>query len=60
LPPPCDHYTKNANILRKDARLIGERYWLAARETAKRAKVAAFDLKAFHAIALNIGPMELY
>jgi uncharacterized protein (DUF885 family) len=38
---------------------VGERYWLAARETAKRAKGAAFDLKAFHTDALNIGPMGL-
>jgi uncharacterized protein (DUF885 family) len=38
---------------------VGERYWLAAREAAKKAKGAAFDLKAFHTHALNIGPMGL-
>ncbi|MEO8458345.1 MAG: DUF885 domain-containing protein [Chloroflexota bacterium] len=38
---------------------VGERYWLAAREAAKQAKGAAFDLKAFHTHALNIGPMGL-
>jgi uncharacterized protein (DUF885 family) len=38
---------------------VGERYWLDIREAAKRAKGEAFDLKAFHAHALNIGPMGL-
>ena len=38
---------------------VGERYWLAAREAAKRAKGEAFDLKAFHTDALNLGPMGL-
>lgn len=38
---------------------VGERYWLAAREVAKQAKGAAFDLKTFHTEALNIGPMGL-
>jgi uncharacterized protein (DUF885 family) len=38
---------------------VGERYWLAAREAAKRAKGESFDLKTFHTEALNIGPMGL-
>jgi len=38
---------------------VGERYWLAAREAAKRAKGPAFDLKTFHTDALNLGPMGL-
>jgi uncharacterized protein (DUF885 family) len=38
---------------------VGERYWLAAREAAKRAKGKSFDLKTFHTDALNLGPMGL-
>jgi uncharacterized protein (DUF885 family) len=38
---------------------IGERVWLGAREQAQRAAGDAFDLKAFHARALNLGPMGL-
>jgi uncharacterized protein (DUF885 family) len=38
---------------------VGERVWLAAREEAKRHARDDFDLKAFHAHALNLGPMGL-
>ncbi|MEX0682044.1 MAG: DUF885 domain-containing protein [Dehalococcoidia bacterium] len=38
---------------------VGERYWLNAREGARKAAGAAFDLKAFHTKALSIGPMGL-
>lgn len=38
---------------------VGERVWLAAREGAKRLAGDDFDLKAFHAHALNLGPMGL-
>jgi uncharacterized protein (DUF885 family) len=38
---------------------VGERYWLAAREETRRSKGEAFDLKAFHTDALNLGPMGL-
>jgi uncharacterized protein (DUF885 family) len=38
---------------------VGERVWLAAREEAKRRAGDGFDLKAFHAHALNLGPMGL-
>jgi uncharacterized protein (DUF885 family) len=38
---------------------IGERVWLSAREDAKQTAGDAFDLKAFHARALNLGPMGL-
>ena len=38
---------------------VGERAWLAAREAARERAGAAFDLKAFHARALSLGPMGL-
>jgi uncharacterized protein (DUF885 family) len=38
---------------------VGERVWLAAREEARRRAGAAFDLKAFHADALDLGTMGL-
>ncbi len=38
---------------------IGERVWLAARGAAERRAGDTFDLKAFHARALNLGPMGL-
>jgi uncharacterized protein (DUF885 family) len=38
---------------------VGERVWLAAREDAKRRRGPGFDLKAFHAAALDLGPMGL-
>jgi uncharacterized protein (DUF885 family) len=38
---------------------IGERVWLGAREDAKRRAANGFDLRAFHARALNLGPMGL-
>lgn len=38
---------------------VGQRAWLAAREEARRAQGAAFDLKAFHAHALGLGPLGL-
>jgi uncharacterized protein (DUF885 family) len=38
---------------------VGEREWLAAREDARRAAGDAFDLKTFHARALDLGPMGL-
>ncbi|MBM3957092.1 MAG: DUF885 domain-containing protein [Gemmatimonadetes bacterium] len=38
---------------------VGERVWLAAREAARWAAGAAFDLKAWHNRALRMGPMGL-
>jgi uncharacterized protein (DUF885 family) len=38
---------------------LGERQWLAAREEAKSAAGANFNLKAFHTAALNLGPIGL-
>jgi uncharacterized protein (DUF885 family) len=38
---------------------VGERIWLQAREEAKLRKGAAFDLKAFHRDALNLGSLGL-
>jgi len=38
---------------------VGERIWLAIREEGRRRTGPAFDLKAFHAQALNLGPMGL-
>ena len=38
---------------------LGERTWLEVREQAKRRDAAAFDLKAFHQAALDLGPMGL-
>jgi uncharacterized protein (DUF885 family) len=38
---------------------IGERVWLTARDDARRRAGAAFDLKRFHARALNLGPLGL-
>ncbi len=38
---------------------VGEREWLAARESARQAQGAAFDLKRFHKSALELGPMGL-
>ncbi|GLZ82088.1 hypothetical protein Afil01_68950 [Actinorhabdospora filicis] len=38
---------------------VGERIWLQAREDAKARKGAAFDLKAFHTDALNLGALGL-
>jgi uncharacterized protein (DUF885 family) len=38
---------------------VGERAWLETRDEAKRRPGAAFDLKAWHNRALNIGPMGL-
>ncbi|MGH9177916.1 MAG: DUF885 domain-containing protein, partial [Acidimicrobiales bacterium] len=38
---------------------VGERVWLAGREAARRRAGADFDLKAFHAHALELGPMGL-
>ena len=38
---------------------IGERIWLQARDDAKARKGAAFDLKAFHRDALNVGSLGL-
>ncbi|MBT3942861.1 MAG: DUF885 domain-containing protein [Chloroflexi bacterium] len=38
---------------------VGERYWLDAREQAKTAAGADFDLKAWHNRALDLGPMGL-
>jgi uncharacterized protein (DUF885 family) len=36
---------------------LGERVWLAGREAARRARGAAFDLKAWHTNALALGPL---
>lgn len=38
---------------------VGERVWLGAREEARRRLGPAFDLKSFHAAALDLGPMGL-
>jgi uncharacterized protein (DUF885 family) len=38
---------------------IGERAWLAGRDAARRRQGAAFDFKAFHSAALNMGGMGL-
>jgi uncharacterized protein (DUF885 family) len=38
---------------------VGERIWLQAREDAKARQGAAFDLKAFHRDALNLGSLGL-
>ncbi|MCZ6545738.1 MAG: DUF885 domain-containing protein [Chloroflexi bacterium] len=38
---------------------VGERIWLASREEARARAGAAFDLKAWHTAALNLGPMGL-
>ncbi|HEX2699579.1 MAG TPA: DUF885 domain-containing protein [Acidimicrobiales bacterium] len=38
---------------------VGERVWLAGREAARRRRGAAFDLRSFHARALELGPMGL-
>ncbi len=38
---------------------VGERIWLQARTDARRRLGAAFDLKAFHQAALNLGPLGL-
>jgi uncharacterized protein (DUF885 family) len=38
---------------------IGERVWLRARDDARQRARNGFDLKSFHARALNLGPMGL-
>jgi uncharacterized protein (DUF885 family) len=38
---------------------VGERAWLDARADAQDRHGAAFDLKAFHRFALDLGPMGL-
>ncbi len=38
---------------------VGERIWLEARAEAQRRQGAAFDLRRFHAEALNLGPLGL-
>jgi uncharacterized protein (DUF885 family) len=38
---------------------VGERYWLQAREVARRRMGGRFSLKAFHTEALSLGPMGL-
>ncbi|MGH9153490.1 MAG: DUF885 domain-containing protein [Acidimicrobiales bacterium] len=38
---------------------VGERVWLAARDEARRRLGPAFDLRAFHCAALDLGPMGL-
>jgi uncharacterized protein (DUF885 family) len=38
---------------------VGERVWLRARDDARQRAGAAFDLKTFHRIALDAGPMGL-
>jgi uncharacterized protein (DUF885 family) len=38
---------------------VGERVWLDSREEVKRKQGPAFDLKAFHKAALDLGPMGL-
>jgi uncharacterized protein (DUF885 family) len=38
---------------------VGERVWLAGRAEAEARHGAAFDLKGFHAYALDLGPLGL-
>ena len=38
---------------------VGERVWLKARDEVRRREGPAFDLKAFHARALDLGPLGL-
>jgi len=38
---------------------VGERFWMEAREDAKRRLGSNFNLKKFHSYALNLGPMGL-
>ena len=38
---------------------LGEREWLAARDEARAAAGAGFDLKRFHTVALDLGPLGL-
>ncbi len=38
---------------------VGEREWLAARQSVRERQGAAFNLKAFHKAALELGPMGL-
>ncbi|MQM25218.1 DUF885 domain-containing protein [Glycomyces albidus] len=38
---------------------LGERAWIGARDEAKAAAGSAFDLKAWHTAALNLGPIGL-
>lgn len=38
---------------------VGERVWLAGREAARRRRGPSFDLRSFHARALELGPMGL-
>ena len=38
---------------------VGERVWLEARADAERRQGSAFDLRQFHADALNLGPLGL-
>ena len=38
---------------------VGERAWLQARDAVRRRQGTTFDLKDFHARALNLGPLEL-
>jgi uncharacterized protein (DUF885 family) len=38
---------------------VGEREWLRAREGASKRLGVAFDLKAFHTAALDLGPLTL-
>jgi uncharacterized protein (DUF885 family) len=39
---------------------VGERYWLQARDAARRQMGDDFSLKAFHTRALSLGPMGLH
>ncbi|MGH9016795.1 MAG: DUF885 family protein [Acidimicrobiales bacterium] len=38
---------------------VGERVWLETRQEGRRRAGSAFDLKAWHARALALGPMGL-
>jgi uncharacterized protein (DUF885 family) len=38
---------------------VGERVWLTCREQAQARAGAAFDLKAWHRAALDLGPLGL-
>jgi uncharacterized protein (DUF885 family) len=38
---------------------VGERIWLECREDVRRAQGDAFDLKAFHRAALDLGSLGL-
>ena len=49
----------SAGPVRHPSYKVGERVWLEARADAQRRQGSAFDLRQFHADALNLGPLGL-